>query len=138
MSPLTKRQKRARQQLKNSPNGRFQKIIRIEESNSTKVSNDSGITTGAQDDLEILATSEVTEPIEMTNVIKEAVQPRFPIKWSQNKCTSSRGKYWGTSRNSKYYRDNQASKKKRGSHEITDFFNKVVDGNNEELKSSPP
>lgn len=138
MPSLTKRQKRARQQLKNSVNGRFQKLIRIEESNSIEISNDSEITTGEQDDLEILATPEVTEPIEMTKVTKEAVQPHFPIEWNQSKYTSSRGKYWGTSRTSKYCRDNQAAKKKKGSHEITDFFNKVLDGDNNGLERSSP
>ena len=93
MGPLTKRQKCAQQQLQNSTNSRFKKLARIENHNSTEISNDSKIMMEDQDDFEILATLEVTEAAEMTNVTKEASQPSFPIKWNESEATSSQGKY---------------------------------------------
>ncbi|KAG2216310.1 hypothetical protein INT45_011242 [Circinella minor] len=127
MGPLTKRQKRARLQLVGSTNGRFRKLPRKEEPSiitSTEIANDAEITVNIeqQDDSETLETMELTKVSETTKVTKETLQASFPIQWNQNNDISSRGKYWGVSRTVKYYRDKQASKKKNGSHEITDFF----------------
>ena len=76
MGPLTKKQKRAREQLKNS----------------------------TEDDFEILAALEVEEAPEVDDeVIEEDLKPSFPIKWKDSEATTSRAKYWGTSRTVKYY-----------------------------------
>ena len=122
MGPLTKQQKRVREQLKYSTNGRFTKLPRTEENNVTETSNNSEIP--LEDDFQILATLEVDEAPELDEVIIEDPKPIFPIKWDKSDNISSHGKYWGNSRNIKYYREEQALKKKEGSHEITDFFKK--------------
>ncbi|KAI7852886.1 hypothetical protein BDC45DRAFT_570784 [Circinella umbellata] len=127
MGPLTKRQKRARLQLVGSTNGRFRKLPRKEEPIiPCEISNDVEITVKEQqdDDSEILKTKELTKVSETTKVTKETIQASFPIQWNENTDIPSRGKYWGDSRTIKYYRDKQASKKKNGSYEITDFFKK--------------
>ncbi|KAG2226938.1 hypothetical protein INT45_010217 [Circinella minor] len=137
MGPLTKRQKRAHEQLKNSTDGRFKKLACIEENNVTNVSNNSEIS--VEDDFEILAGLEVEEAPEVDGVLEEESKPSFPIKWKESEATSSRGKYWGTSRTVKYYDNKQALKKKKGSHEITDFFKKKVnDKNSDEIVENPP
>ncbi|KAG2207326.1 hypothetical protein INT45_012432 [Circinella minor] len=140
MGPLTKQQKRVREQLKYSTNGRFTKLPRTEENNVTETSNNSEIP--LEDDFQILATLEVDEAPELDEVIIEDPKPIFPIKWDKSDNISSRGKYWGNSRNIKYYREEQALKKKEGSHEITDFFKKKVDNNNSDnngvLKTPSP
>ncbi|KAI7846884.1 hypothetical protein BDC45DRAFT_542421 [Circinella umbellata] len=112
MGPLTKQQKRVREQLKNSTNGRFTKLARTEEDNVTNVSNNSEIS--VEDDFEILAGLEVEEAPELEEVLEEDSKPSFPIKWKESEATSSRGKYWGTSRTLKYYHHKQALKKKEG------------------------
>ncbi|KAG2218004.1 hypothetical protein INT45_001547, partial [Circinella minor] len=112
MGPLTKQQKRVREQLKNSTNGRFTKLSRTEENNQPEILDDSETT--VEDDFEILATLEVTEATESAEVIRENSKPIFPIKWNESEATSSRGKYWGNSKNIKYYREEQALKKKKG------------------------
>ena len=127
MGPLTKKQKCAREQLKNSNDGRFKKLAHREENNVTEISNNSEIP--PEDDFEILAILEVDEEPELADIIVEDPKPIFPIKWDKSDNTSSRGKYWGNSRNIKYYREEQALKKKKGSYEITDFFKKKVDNN---------
>ncbi|KAG2216159.1 hypothetical protein INT45_008919, partial [Circinella minor] len=122
MGPLTKKQKRAHEQLKNSTDGRFKKLARTIEHNITNVFNNSEIS--VEDDFQILAAFEVEEAPEIDEVLEKDSKPSFPIKWRESEATSSRGKYWGTSRTVKYYHDKQALKKKKGSHEITDFFKK--------------
>ena len=124
MGPLTKQQKRVREQLKNSTNGRFTKLVRTEENNEHEILDDSETT--VEDDFEILAALEVSEAIEPAEVIRDNTKPIYPIKWNESEASSSRGKYWGNSKNIKYYREEQALKKKKGSHEITDFFKKAV------------
>ncbi|KAG2214151.1 hypothetical protein INT45_008574 [Circinella minor] len=140
MGPLTKQQKRVREQLKYSTNGRFTKLPRTEENNVTETSNNSEIP--LEDDFQILATLEVDEAPELDEVIIEDPKPIFPIKWDKSDNISSHGKYWGNSRNIKYYHEEQALKKKEGSHEITDFFKKKVDNNNSDnngvLKTPSP
>ena len=122
MGPLTKKQKRACEQLKHSNDGRFKKLACREENNVPEISNNSEIP--PEDDFQILATLEVDEEPELEDIIVEDPKPIFPIKWDKSDNTSSRGKYWGNSRNIKYYREEQALKKKKGSHKITDFFKK--------------
>ncbi|KAG2216239.1 hypothetical protein INT45_002781 [Circinella minor] len=128
MGPLTKKQKHAREQLKNSTDGCFKKLARTEEHIITNVSNNLEIS--VEDDFQILAALEVEEIPEVDEVLEEDSKPSFPIKWKESEAKSSRGKYWGTSRTVKYYHDKQALKKKKGRHEITDFFKKQVDNKN--------
>ncbi|KAG2216151.1 hypothetical protein INT45_008911 [Circinella minor] len=128
MGPLTKQQKRVREQLKYSTNGRFTKLPHTEEINVTDISSNSEIS--VENDFEIFTALEVEEEREVAKVIKEDLKPSFPIKWNESEASSSRGKYWGNSRTIKYYREEQALKKKKGSHKITDFFKKAVDNKN--------
>ncbi|KAI7853204.1 hypothetical protein BDC45DRAFT_536676 [Circinella umbellata] len=93
MGPLTKQQKRVREQLKNSTNGRFTKLVRTEENNEHKILDDSETT--VEDDFEILAALEVSEAIEPAEVIRDNTKPIYPIKWNESEASSSRGKYWG-------------------------------------------
>ncbi|KAG2222695.1 hypothetical protein INT45_013509 [Circinella minor] len=83
MGPLTKRQKRAHEQLKNSTDGRFKKLACTEENNVTDVSNNSEIS--VEDDFEILAGLEVEEAPEVDEVLEEDSKPSFPIKWKRVK-----------------------------------------------------
>ena len=50
----------------------------------------------------------------------------IPIKYNKEAEAGSRGRYWGNSRNIKYYRENQAKEKKKGSREITAYFSRVA------------
>ncbi|KAI7858232.1 hypothetical protein BDC45DRAFT_565584 [Circinella umbellata] len=81
MRPLTKKQKRARKQLKNSNNGRFKKRAHREENNVTEISNNSEIP--PEDDFQILMTLEVDEEPELADIIVEDPKPIFLIKWDK-------------------------------------------------------
>ncbi|KAG2213707.1 hypothetical protein INT45_007765, partial [Circinella minor] len=63
MGPLTKQQKRVREQLKYSTNGHFTKLPHTEENNVTETSNNSEIL--LEDDFQILTTLEVDEAPEL-------------------------------------------------------------------------
>ncbi|KAG2214628.1 hypothetical protein INT45_003980 [Circinella minor] len=105
MGALNKRQKRAREQQKNSKNNRFQKVARIEE--------DVNVTEEDSNDFEALAE---LQSVEIT------LPSPIPIKYNKEVEAGSRGKYWGNSRTVKYYHEKQANEKKKGSMEITAFF----------------
>ena len=109
MGGLNKRQKRAREQQKDSKYNRFQKVARIEED----VIN---VTEENSNDFEVLA--------ELQSVEITPTSP-IPIKYNKELEAGSRGKYWGNSRTVKYYREKQANEKKKGSMEITAFFSPV-------------
>ena len=105
MGGLNKRQKRAREQQKDSKYNRFQKVARIKE--------DVTVTEENSNDFEVLA--------ELQSVEITPTSP-IPIKYNKELEAGSRGKYWGNSRTVKYYHEKQANEKKKGSIEISAFF----------------
>ncbi|KAG2213283.1 hypothetical protein INT45_008737 [Circinella minor] len=71
---------------------------------------------GGLNDFQVLAE---LQPVEITP------PSTIPIKYNKEVEAASHGKYWGNSKNIKYYHEKQAKEKKKGSMEITAFFSPV-------------